>query len=168
MILRNHLFKRQFPILFLHFRCSGNCRSTGSTLRTRASPEGRKDSESVRNGNILATRAFIICILCATRGIHFILEQPRSSVMEFHPAFQSMARLISMYRLSMNMSDYGGPTKKPTILYSSHSAVFSTTWKRTFSKLGCKDCSLGTYVEIYVLFQACFDFVLLKCSIPFL
>lgn len=113
MILRNHLFKRQFPILFLHFRCSGNSRSTGSTLRTRASPEGRKDSESVRNGNILATRAFIICILCATRGIHFILEQPRSSVMEYHPAFQSMARLISMYRLSMNMSDYGGPTKNP-------------------------------------------------------
>lgn len=141
------IFSKGRFLLFLHIRCSGNCRSTGSTLRTRASPEGRKDSEAVRNGNILATRAFIICILCVTRGIHFILEQPRSSVMEFHPTFQGMARIVSMFKLSINMSDFGGPTKKPTILYSSHSAVVSTTWKRTFSNLGCKIVVVGLMVK---------------------
>ena len=92
-------------------------RSSGSTLRTRKNPEGRPDSRSVRDGNILACRAFLICLICATRGILFVLEQPRSSVMEYHPCFVFLSRLVRMYRVRMNMLDYGGPTQKATILY---------------------------------------------------
>lgn len=96
-----------------------NLRSRGSTRRSPRNPLGRKDSEAVRKGNILACRAFILCFIAAAKAIWFVLEQPASSCVEHHPLFQHMARLVPLFKYSMRMGDHGGPTLKPTLLYSS-------------------------------------------------
>lgn len=112
--------------LFFHRLTTNRPRSCGSTFRTRANPEGRPDSKAVYEGNVLAWRTLLICLLCASRGIWFVLEQPHSSVMEYHPCFQFLCRLLTIHRFSMKMLDYGSPTQKRTVLYSSPS---SFKWK---------------------------------------
>ena len=52
-----------------------------------------------------------------------MLEQPASSIMEYHPSFQRMLRLLGeTRRMMLCMSNYGGQTRKATVLYSSGSA----------------------------------------------
>ena len=99
-------------------------RSRGSTLRSRTRPLGRKDSGAVRDGNVLAARALVLCILAAAKGCFWLLEQPASSIMELHPLFQAAIRLLGMHRLCIAMGRYGAPTPKRTILYSSPCSVF--------------------------------------------
>ena len=95
--------------------------SRGSTLRSVASPLGRSDSESVRIGNLLAARAIILLLIASAKSIFWILEQPGTSIMYLHPLFQRLIKLIPVQQFRMNMGDYGGHSKKPTILYSSSS-----------------------------------------------
>ena len=94
-------------------------RSRGSTLRSRTRPLGRSDSQAVRDGNVLAARAFILCLICAAKFIWWMLEQPGSSCMELHPLFQHMLKMLTIHKLGINMSDFGAPTTKRTLLYSS-------------------------------------------------
>lgn len=96
-------------------------RSRGSTARSREKPLGRKDSPSCILGNLLACRALVLLVICATRGIWWILEQPMTSVMQYHPMFQRVVRMLGMHKLVISMANYGGPTDKKTILYSSSS-----------------------------------------------
>lgn len=91
----------------------------GSTLRSRKNPLGRPDSQAVRDGNLLACRALLLMLLCSCRGIWWVLEQPGTSTMEFHPIFQALLRLVAVRRLRFRMARFGSPTPKPTILYSS-------------------------------------------------
>lgn len=102
-------------------------RSMGSTLRTKARPLGRSDSIPVEQGNTLCARALVLMILCSCKGIFWALEQPSMSTMEWHPCFQALLKLITVRRLRFRMSCFGGPTPKPTILYSSnlHDDIFS-------------------------------------------
>ena len=102
-----------------HPRTLSHVRSAGSTLRSRQRPLGRRDSECVRLGNLLCCRALILLCLCASKGVWWILEQPMSSCMEFHPLFQRVIRMLGMRKILISMSNYGGPTEKKTYLYSS-------------------------------------------------
>ena len=95
-------------------------RSMGSTLRTKARPLGRSDSVPVDQGNTLCARTLVLMLLCSCKGIFWALEQPGTSTMEWHPCFQYMLRLLTVRRLKFRMSRFGGPTPKPTILYSSN------------------------------------------------
>ncbi|CAL1129927.1 unnamed protein product [Cladocopium goreaui] len=97
--------------------------SRGSTLRSRTRPLGRSDSQAVRDGNVLAARAFILCLVCAAKFVWWLLEQPGSSCMELHPLFQHMLKMLTIHKLGINMSDFGAPTTKRTLLYSSHREV---------------------------------------------
>ena len=98
-------------------------RSRGSTHRSKERPLGRPDSESVRMGNLLRARALILVLLCASKGCFWVLEQPMSSVMEWHPLFQRMLKLLVVRKLLIKMANYGGPTEKKTWLYSSLSKL---------------------------------------------
>lgn len=97
-----------------------NLRSRGSTHRSRQNPLGRRDSPAVRLGNLLCCRALILVIIAASKGIFWILEQPASSTMQYHPLFQRMMKMIPVRRMSIQMGNYGGPTKKPTYLYTGY------------------------------------------------
>lgn len=63
-------------------------------------------------------RVHAYCAFCAP-VVWWVLEQPASSTLEYLPIFQDMVRMIPCRRLHIFMSHYGGPTKKPTYLYSS-------------------------------------------------
>ena len=65
-------------------------------------------------------RALILVLLVAARAGWWVLEQPSTSIMELHPLFQQMLQLLPGVRRKMiNMSSYGAPTRKRTILYPS-------------------------------------------------
>lgn len=80
---------------------------------------GNTDAKSVRLGNLLTARTLVILLICAAKHVWFILEQPSSSLMEYHVLFQRFLALIPMRKLTMNMGDFGSATLKPTHLYSS-------------------------------------------------
>lgn len=48
-----------------------------------------------------------------------VLEQPKGSIMEKLPAFQEYLSMVETWRAHILMKTYGGPTAKPTWLYSS-------------------------------------------------
>ena len=106
------------------FNKANNLRSRGSTHRTPTKPLGRSDSACVRLGNLLCARALILVVLAASKGCFWVLEQPMSSVMEHHPLFQAVIKLLGMRKLLISMSKYGGPTEKKTLLYASSSVYF--------------------------------------------
>ncbi|CAL1153538.1 unnamed protein product [Cladocopium goreaui] len=96
--------------------------SRGSTHRTKASPLGsRKGSTEV--GNIMAARVAILLLIAASRGIFWILEQPKGSLFEFHPQIQAVFTLLRCYRKHIHMRDFGAGSQKPTWLYSGHRYV---------------------------------------------
>ena len=51
-------------------------------------------------------------------GVHWIVEQPANSLLEFHARWQQFCSLHRVYRIHIYMSDFGGETSKPTWLYS--------------------------------------------------
>ena len=60
--------------------------------------------------------------VAAALNAWWILEQPKNSLMEELPAFQCFMAKIKTYRFHLKMSEYGGPTEKPTWLYSGYLA----------------------------------------------
>lgn len=97
----------------------GYLRSRGSTKRSSVNPEGDVSAPSVRDGNIILCRTLVVLYICAALKVWWVLEQPKGSVMQDHPAMQFFIKQISCFRHYIAMEDYGAPTQKPTWLYSS-------------------------------------------------
>ncbi|CAK9081172.1 unnamed protein product [Durusdinium trenchii] len=95
--------------------------SRGSTKRTKACPLGDDSYQSVRDANMMVARVVCLLVIATARQIWWVLEQPCNSLLESHPLFQRMLRLkgFRVKRHSTCMLYYGGPTRKPTWLYSS-------------------------------------------------
>ena len=88
-------------------------RSRGSTHRSRTSPLGRRDSEAVHNGNLMVGRVMVLILLAAAKGVWWTLEQPSSSVMEYHPTFQRALKLChGVQRLPIDMWHFRAASKK--------------------------------------------------------
>ena len=94
-------------------------RSRGSTGRRKDNPLGWEHYDSVKKANIMVGRVCILLMLAAAKSIFWILEQPINSLMEHHPVFQALMKLIPIRRMPTHMSWFGGATRKPTWLYSS-------------------------------------------------
>lgn len=71
-----------FPSAFEALRC----RHTSG--RTYLSPYGNTGYHFVAVGNILSTRVALMCLLAASCGLRFLLEQPSGSFLEDLPRFQ--------------------------------------------------------------------------------
>ena len=98
-------------------------RSRGSTQRSAAEPLGAERFESVQLGNWICARTLVVLLVAAALRCWTILEQPKGSLMEMHPAFQEYLGLVNCWRAHINMSTYGGPTLKPTWLYSTRPMI---------------------------------------------
>lgn len=96
--------------------------SRGSTLRSPTRPLGRGDSQKVADGNLHVARCGALP-RCA-KGIFWLLEQPSTSIMETHPSFQKMLKILHVRKLIFDMKDFGANTQKRTILYSSALPLF--------------------------------------------
>lgn len=125
-------------------------RSMGSTLRTKSNPLGRADSQAVRDGNLLCARALILMLIASAKGVFWCLEQPSSSTMEYHPVFQMLLRLVTVRRVIFKMSQFGGPTPKRTILYSSDLVNIAFNCLENLERFGgvfaCIYCKYGVYI----------------------
>ena len=98
-------------------------RSRGSTGRSKGMPMGNPESPSARMGNLLTARTMILLLVASALNVWVILEQPSTSLMQYHVLFQKYLRLAPMRVLTMQMADFGSPTAKPTLLYSSSDAI---------------------------------------------
>jgi len=48
------------------------------------------------------------------RNLVFIIEQPLSSVIEYHPRFMAFEASHKLHKTFIKLVDYGGGTEKPT------------------------------------------------------
>ena len=67
----------------------------------------------------MVSRCAILLLLAAAKGVWFCLEQPRGSLLEYHPLIQCVLKLIKIYRTHIRMSDFAANSEKGTWLYSS-------------------------------------------------
>jgi len=79
---------------------------------------GDTNHKFVRDANVQVSRCALLIHLAMALGIVWILEQPLSSLLIFHPRMQDLAKDFAMYKISFAMERYGSKTKKPTKLYS--------------------------------------------------
>ena len=93
--------------------------SRGSTGRCLSNPLGWQDRPSVKDGNLMVSRCSLLSIVILAIGAWIILEQPLNSLMEAHPRFQKLVTYTDFWRYHVQMRDFGGPTAKPTWLYTS-------------------------------------------------
>ncbi|CAJ1335972.1 unnamed protein product, partial [Effrenium voratum] len=93
--------------------------SRSSTGRSAARPLGWTSRECV------AGRVLVLLLIAHSIQVWWVLEQPLSSVMHLHPLFQAMLKLptVQVKKLYTAMGWFGGPTLKPTHLYSSHDEI---------------------------------------------
>ena len=94
-----------------------------TSKRSTTSPLGDVSVPSVKAGNIMVARVILLLMICHAKGIWWVLEQPLSSIMEMHPSFQALVKLIPVFKHTISMKNFGAETRKPTILYSSHAWI---------------------------------------------
>jgi hypothetical protein len=94
------------------------CRSYSK--RSRDFPMGDTSREWVRAANCMVTRVCLILYILSARRVWWILEQPVSSVLQYHDRFQEFLKTHRVYRTYMCMGPYGAATLKPSYLYSQH------------------------------------------------
>ena len=97
--------------------------SRGTTGRTFKLPLGDTTCEFVRAGNSMVSRLVLIMYILMAKGIFFVIEQPRGSLMERHPRFKRMMSTYGIHRVYISMGDYGASSQKPTWLYSAHECI---------------------------------------------
>lgn len=94
-------------------------RNRGTSQRSATNPVGEERHQSVRTGNILLCRTLVIIWIAQALGCHWVLEQPKGSVMELHPRFQEVLSRLGVWKHTISMKVFGAPSLKPTWLYSS-------------------------------------------------
>ncbi len=62
--------------------------------------------------------SFLVVPSIQARGVFWIVEQPRGSYMEFHDRLQTFCRFVPVFRVHLEMRDYGADSEKGTWLYS--------------------------------------------------
>lgn len=97
-------------------------RSRGTTKRSSSNPMGDPSVKSVSEGNQMVSRCALLLIIAFCRGLFFVLEQPRGSLLEVHPATQKIFRKFQVYRKAIKMGNFGAGSDKPTWLYSGQSS----------------------------------------------
>ena len=91
-----------------------------SSGRSSAFPLGYTWDGTVAWSNMMVSRVVILLLLLTAKGCAWMLEQPLSSVLFLHPRFQQFLSTHPVYRMTLDMYDFGGETTKPTVLYCSH------------------------------------------------
>lgn len=100
--------------------------NAGTSCRDLLTPMGQQDYPSVASGNRMVSRAVLLWLLLICMGAVPILEQPSSSIMNYHDRFQWLFQLlrkygIAVYRTSFWMAHFKHPTSK-------RSSAWSTCW----------------------------------------
>ena len=100
-------------------------RSRGSTHRSQTQPMGSNVGVTYER-NIMVGRVIVLLCLCWAKGIWWMMEQPKGSLLEGHVLFQAMLKLkhVAVSRTTCSLGWFGADTLKPIWIYSSISAGF--------------------------------------------
>ena len=72
----------------------------------------------VRQANKMVSRSTLILWLQVALGILILVEQPAGSLMEMHFRLKEWIARCNIFRISINMDEFGGGSKKPVWIYS--------------------------------------------------
>ena len=101
--------------------CSNFIRiSSGTTGRSKGAPLGRHSVPSVRESNLMASRVALLLLLLTALRCFVSVEQPATSVLEYHPKLQMVFSSTQFFQLRFAMWIFGGRTNKPTVLYCNY------------------------------------------------
>ena len=93
--------------------------SRGTTRRVWCAPVGDTSVKCVRDGNTMVSRLVILLYALQALGVTWVVEQPQSSLMSMHRRWQEMYRNgLHVWCTHIYMSDFGGESSKPSLLYS--------------------------------------------------
>ncbi len=94
-------------------------------------PTGNQNLEYVRAGNMQASRVAALISLCNALGLTWILEQPRSSLMLYHPRLQEQMQMQTVFKANLCLGDFKAETLKPLYLLSNAPWIRDLTrWRR--------------------------------------
>ena len=93
--------------------------NAGTSGRSWAFPMGNWRIHSyVHEANVMVSRVALHCILMSALGIPFFVEQPKGSMMEAHPRFKWIIKLLGLFRVYIAMWRFGHKSCKGSWLYS--------------------------------------------------
>ena len=92
--------------------------SRNSTGRSQERPMGNRSQACVSEANTMVSRLVLAMYLYTAFGMFWIVEQPAGSLLEDHVRFSEFCSKHVVYRAKVRMGEFGGPTEKPTWLYS--------------------------------------------------
>ena len=71
----------------------------------------------------MAARMVLLLYLWTARCIFWLLEQPSGSLFERHPRMQIFLKSHKVYKVRVDLGDFGAATQKPVWLYSFYSFI---------------------------------------------
>lgn len=86
--------KHQFGALLAPVCSSFSSMNVGTSRRSAVTPWGNDFLQSVADGNMLMSRAVLLCLLVDTLGGVFVLEQPATSRIVWYPRFEWLHRQV--------------------------------------------------------------------------
>ncbi|CAL1143856.1 unnamed protein product [Cladocopium goreaui] len=88
--------------------------------RSGDSPMGFQHLQQVADANLMVARTVIYLYIMSLLGCCWCIEQPSSSLLEKHVAFQWLCKQTRVYRVFVWIGSYGHDCCKPTFLYSNY------------------------------------------------
>jgi hypothetical protein len=91
--------------------------------RSISQPLGKWRHPYVHRANIQVSRLVILCWMAMARGLMWVVEQPKGSLLEHHPRWQELTRRTKVFRWNVYMSAFGTQAPKATWLYSNYPEI---------------------------------------------
>lgn len=76
--------------------------NSGTSRRSKVMPLGDQSQRSVRKANGIASRLALLVTVLHAAGAAFVMEQPQSSLLEYHPRVQQVAFMLSYILMAWN------------------------------------------------------------------
>jgi len=102
--------------------------SRSSTKRSFVKPMGEESHVSVKQSNVMVSRATILIYICEALSLLWFLEQPSTSLMILHKRFQELLKFLSskkkkVWSTRVWLGLFGAESPKPLNIYSNEPCV---------------------------------------------
>ena len=71
----------------------------------------------------MVSRLVLLLYIAASNGVMFVVEQPKGSLLQYHPRFQQLMADMQLWRKFISMRAFGAHSSKGTWLYSNRMCV---------------------------------------------
>ena len=122
--------------------------SRSGTGRSQFEPLGNVEYLKVRAANLMVFRCVLLCAFVTAKGGTWLLENPVSSIIWRHPAFQWLLSWCRVWTFNLDLRRLGAGTKKPVVLYSKATESTSETPPRGTETIVSKAFSHKCYESL--------------------